>query len=154
MTTTPGIRTVQILLTLTALEFFGPAIRDTGASHLLNVEWVGHARLHLAWLLGFMVMSGIANVYFIWRTNTPKLADLRLSFIWQGCNLVGFWIATLFVDSYGGAIIDPKHHTHIFGFDENVVAFTALTAIFVVAFVIFRIRVVPQLKDESRVESD
>lgn len=153
MTTSAGIRTVQILLTLIVLEFFGPAIRDTGASHLQNVEWVGHARLHLAWLLGFMVCSGIANLYFIWRTRAPKVPDLHISFIWQGCNLVGFWIATLFVDSYGGAIIDPNHHMHIFGVDENVLAFSALTAIYIIAFVILRTKVVPRSNDLSRAES-
>lgn len=143
MASSPGVRTVQVLLTITAFEFFGPAVRDSGVSHLQNVEWVGHARLHLAWLLGFMVTSGIVNLYFIWRDRSPKAADLGISFAWQGCNLIGFWIATVFVDGYGGAIIDPKHHHLIFGVDENVLAFTGLTVIFVVALVIFRARVLP-----------
>lgn len=153
MTHSRSVRTVQILLTLIAFEFFGPAIRDTGVSHLLNVEWVGHARLHLAWLLGFMVCSGIANLYFIWRRHTPKIPDLHISFIWQGCNLVGFWIATVLVDSYGGAIIDPNHHAHIFGIDENVLAFTALTVLYVIALVILRTRVVPQRREQPNVQS-
>jgi hypothetical protein len=140
------IRVVQVLLTFTALEFFGPAIRDTGSSHLLNSEWVGHARVHLMWLLGFMVTSGVINLYFIWRKKTPKLGDLHISFLWQGCNLVGFWIAVVLVRSYGGAIVDPRYHTAFFGIDENVFGFSILTAIYVVAFVYLKARVVPLLR--------
>jgi hypothetical protein len=141
MTPSGNIRVVQILLSVTALEFFGPAIRDTGHSHLLNTEWVGHARVHLVWLLGFMVCSGVANLYFIWRKKSPKLPDLHLSFIWQGCNLVGFWIAIVLVRSYGGAIVDLRYHMRIFGIDENVFGFSVLTTIYVVAFVYMRTRV-------------
>ena len=137
------VRVVQVLLTVTALEFFGPALRDTGPSHLLNSEWVGHARLHLVWLLGFMVCSGVANLYFIWRRKTPKLADLNISFLWQGCNLLGFWIATIFVETYDGAIVDPRYHTALFGIDENVFGFSILTAIYLAALVFSRARVAP-----------
>ena len=44
---TPDQRTLalRIALTVSAIEFFGPAIRDAGASHALNPDWVGHARL-------------------------------------------------------------------------------------------------------------
>ena len=41
-------RAVQILLTIGSFEFFGPIFKDTGTSHLMNPEWVGHARIHLA----------------------------------------------------------------------------------------------------------
>ncbi|MDH3656338.1 MAG: hypothetical protein OEN21_18920 [Myxococcales bacterium] len=143
MTASGRIRVVQVLLTLTALEFFGPAIRDTGASHLLNSEWVGHARVHLMWLLGFMVSSGVANLYFIWRKRTPKLGDFHISFLWQGCNLLGFWIAVVLVKGYGGAIVDPRYHTAFFGVDENVFGFSILTTVYIVAFVYMKIRVAP-----------
>lgn len=146
MTLSGKIRVVQALLSVTALEFFGPAVRDTGHSHLLNAEWVGHARVHLVWLLGFMVCSGIANLYFIWRQKRPKLPDLYLSFIWQGCNLVGFWIAIIFVNTYGGAIVDLRYHMRIFGIDENVFGFSVLTALYLFAFVFLQTRVVPHLR--------
>jgi hypothetical protein len=128
-----AIRTAQVLLTISCAEFFGPAIRDTGVSHLLNPAWVGHARVHLAWLLGFMVCSGVCNLYFIWRRRTPKVPDLKLSCLWQGCNIVGFWIAVAFVGAYEGAMIDPLYHMHIFGIEENTFAFSVLTAILVAA---------------------
>ena len=119
---------LRIALTITALEFFGPAVRDTGASHLLHPDWVGHARIHLAWLLGFMVLSGLANLYFIWGRR-PVMESLRLSALWQSCNLGGFWIAVFFDPFYDGEITVPGVHTHIFGYDENVFAFTVFTVI-------------------------
>lgn len=42
----------RIALTITALEFFGPVVRDYHPSHAFNPEWVRHARVHLVWLLG------------------------------------------------------------------------------------------------------
>jgi len=147
MTLSSRIRVVQVLLSATALEFFGPAIRDTGHSHLLNSEWVGHARVHLMWLLGFMVCSGVANLYFIWRKKSPKLPDLYLSLIWQGCNLVGFWIAIVLVKTYGGAIVDLRYHMRIFGIDENVFGFSILTALYFAAFAFLQTRVVPHVRD-------
>ena len=127
---TPERRTLalRIALTVTAMEFFGPAIRDAGASHALNPDWVGHARVHLVWLLGFMVLSGFVNLYFIWLRR-PTLESLRISALWQTCNLGGFWVAVLLNPAYGGAITVPGIHVHVFGIDENVFAFSVLSVI-------------------------
>lgn len=119
---------VRIALTITALEFFGPAVRDAGASHALNPDWVGHARLHLVWLLGFMVLSGLVNVWLIW-VREPVLESLRLSAIWQTCNIGGFWISVALQGVYGGSVTMPGIHMDVFGIDENVFAFGVLTLI-------------------------
>ncbi len=63
---TRAIVGVRVVLTLTAIEFFGPIVRDFSPSHVLNPSWVGHARVHLVWLLGFMLLSGLANLYLLW----------------------------------------------------------------------------------------
>jgi hypothetical protein len=122
----PGKRTkaIQIALTVTALEFFGPVLRDAGGSHALNPEWVGHARVHLVWLLGFMFLSGVVNLYLIWQKR-----ELVLSAVWQSCNLGGFWIAYFLSPTYDGAITVPGIHTEILGMDENVFVFTALSCV-------------------------
>lgn len=130
---TGGIRPAQILLTIVALEFFGPIVRDFGPSHAFNPQWVGHARVHLVWLLGFMFFSGIANLWLIWFRRPFEAANLWLSVLWQGCNLGGFWVAYLLVDVYQGMITVPETHVHILGFDENVFAFTILTILLVAA---------------------
>lgn len=128
-----GVRTVQVLLTIVAFEFFGPIVRDYGPSHALNPTWVGHARLHLVWLLGFMFFSGLANLWLIWWRRPFDVRNLWLSAAWQGCNLGGFWVAVALADAYGGVVTLPETHVHLFGWDENVVVFTILSAIMVVA---------------------
>lgn len=120
---------VRIALTVTALEFFGPVLRDYHASHAFNPDWVGHARVHLVWLLGFMFLSGLANLYLIWLRRPFELRNLWLSAAWQSCNLGGFWIAYLLAPRYGGAITVPGIHTHILGFDENVFVFAVLSLV-------------------------
>jgi hypothetical protein len=120
---------IRIALTVTVLEFFGPLVRDVDASHLLNESWVGHARIHLMWLLGFMGLSGIANLYLIWLRKPRDVRDLRLSAAWQSCNLGGFWIAYFARDAYQGLITVPGIHVEIFGFDENVFVFSILSIV-------------------------
>lgn len=132
---TPESRTLalRIALTVTAMEFFGPAVRDAGASHALNPEWVGHARVHLVWLLGFMVLSGFVNLYLIWFRR-PVLESLRLSALWQTCNLGGFWVAVLLNPLYQGSMTMPGIHVQIFGIDENVFAFSVFSLILAAAW--------------------
>ncbi len=132
------IRTAQILLTLTAFEFFGPALRDVNATHALNPTWVGHARLHLVWLLGFMGLSGLANLHLIWFRRPFEVRNLWLSVAWQACNLGGFWLAVVLAPAYGGAVTLHETHVYIFGFDENVVVFTILSALLLAAITTLR----------------
>jgi hypothetical protein len=127
------LRTAQLLLTLTAFEFFGPIVRDINATHALNPDWVGHARLHLIWLLAFMGLSGVVNLHLIWLRRPFDVRNLWLSFAWQACNLGGFWIAVVLAPAYGGAVTMPDTHVYIFGFDENVVAFTILSTLLLAA---------------------
>jgi hypothetical protein len=138
MTPERRIRLVRIALTLTAFEFFGPVLRDFHPSHALNPDWVGHARVHLVWLLGFMGFSGIANLYLIWLRRPFDLRDLWLSAAWQGCNLGGFWVAYLLTPIYDGLITVPGIHYQILGFDENVFAFSILSIILLVAVATLR----------------
>jgi hypothetical protein len=137
------VRTAQVLLTLTAFEFFGPIVRDINATHALNPEWVGHARLHLIWLLAFMGLSGVVNLYLIWFRRPFDVRNLWLSVAWQACNLGGFWISVVLAPAYGGAVTIPDTHVYIFGFDENVVVFTILSVLLLAATRALR-RAVPQ----------
>lgn len=132
------IRTAQVLLTVTAFEFFGPIVRDVNATHALNPDWVGHARLHLIWLLGYMGSSGLVNLYLIWFRRPFDVRDLWLSLVWQACNLGAFWIAVVLAPAYGGAVTMPDTHVHIFGIDENVVVFAVLSVLLIAAGVALR----------------
>ncbi len=131
-------RTVQILLTLSCLEFFGPIIKDTGVSHLMNPEWVGHARIHLGWLLGFMFFSGLANLYLIWFRKPQVKDNLKVSVLWQGMHLLGFWGAVVLAPLYSGQLVDHRYHTFILGIEENAFVFGVLSIILLVAIYFLR----------------
>jgi hypothetical protein len=132
------ILAVKIALTFTAFEFFGPIVRDFHPSHALNPDWVGHARVHLVWLLGFMGLSGLANLYLIWLRRPFELRNLWLSAAWQSCNLGGFWIAYLLNPVYQGQITVPGIHTEILGYDENVFVFAVLSIVMLGALAVLR----------------
>ncbi len=85
-----------------------------------------------------MGLSGIANVYLIWFRKPRDERDLWLSAAWQCCNLGGFWVAYVLNDHYHGAITVPGIHTHVFGIDENVFAFSVLSCIMVAALVMLK----------------
>ena len=131
-------RIVQILLTITAFEFFGPIVRDFNASHAWNPDWDPHARLHLVWQLSTMGLSGLANLYLIWLRRPLDVRNLWLSVAWQLTTIGGFWLACLLTPIYGGRITMPNIHTNILGMDENVVVFTILSAVLVAAVVKLR----------------
>ena len=137
---------VKVLLTIVAMEFFGPLFRDFSPSHALNPDWVGHARLHLVWLLGFMGLSGLVNLYLIWAPSPLAMRNLWFAVIWEACNLGGFWVSIILLHSYGGVITMPDTHVKILGFDENVFGFTLLTAIWFAAVIL--------LRNAHRAESD
>lgn len=142
-------RIAQVLLTLGVLEFFGPIVRDTGATHLLNPTWVGHARFHLMWMLVFMGLSGVCNLYLIWGRRPARLSSLYLAWLWQACNIVGFWGAAALESSYGGSIVDPEFHLKILGMNENVFAFVVLTTLLLVTLAFLKTRVEPSFIEAS-----
>lgn len=130
---TPELRRLRVaraLLTfIAAILFFGPLLRDSNESHLLNPTWPGHARLHFMWAISFMFCSGLANLYYLWA-KPLDLAVLRLCAVWQATSLFGgFWTAVALVDVYGGTIRDPEHHATILGVNENVLVFGSLAVL-------------------------
>jgi len=135
---TPAITAARIVLTLTGFEFFGPIARDFNASHAMNPAWVGHARLHLVWLLGFMLLSGLANVYLVWFRRPFDVRDLWLSAGWQCCNLGGFWLAVLLAPVYGGLVMVPGEHVQFLGVNENVLVFAILSVLMLAALFLLR----------------
>jgi len=136
-------RVAQILLTIGVFEFFGPIVRDTSVTHLLNPTWVGHARFHLAWALVFMGLSGVCNLYLIWFRRPLQISSLYISWAWQACNIFGFWGAAVLESAYGGSIIDPEFHFTVMGLNENVFAFVVLTSILLINIVYLKTRLEP-----------
>ncbi len=140
-----GLTLVRILLSICAFEFFGPCIRDSNKSHLFNPDWVGHARFHLMWQLGFMFYSGIATLGLIWLPNPLRPIHLYLAAGWLGGNLFGFWVAVVLVKWYRGLIFVPRIHKKILGIEENVFVFAILSLVFIAALAVFNLKVEPQM---------
>ncbi len=140
-----GLNLVRVLMTVCVMEFFGPWFKDYSESHLFNPDWVGHARVHMMWLLGFFLFSGLANVYLIWLTRPLRLAHLYASLMWMAANFMGFWLAVATVSQYDGQLVVPHHHVYIFGVEENVFMFSALSIIWLVAGGLLHFRVRPQV---------
>ena len=144
-TVSKRFRIAQVLLTIGVFEFFGPIIRDTSTTHLLNPTWVGHARFHLAWALVFMGLSGVINIYLIWFRKPYRISNLYLSWVWQACNIFGFWGAAVLEGAYGGSIVDPEFHFRVLGLNENVFAFAVLTTILVFNLFYLKMRLEPTI---------
>jgi hypothetical protein len=136
---------VRVLMTVCVMEFFGPWIKDYSPSHLFNPDWVGHARVHMMWLLGFFLFSGLANLYLIWFARPLRLANLYISFMWLGANFLGFWLSVVMVPHYDGLLVVPRHHVMIMGIEENVFAFTVLGVIYLSALALLHLRVRPKV---------
>ena len=132
------LRAAQILLTLGALEFFGPILRDTNASHLLNPDWVGHARFHLMWNLMLWLALGAYSLYLIWRTRPNKLTDLYLVLLLQIFNAFAFWGAVVLGPAYAAEIFDVKIHFGFMNVNENIIVFTVLSALAVLNWALLR----------------
>lgn len=153
MNSSKHYRIVQILLTLGCLEFFGPMLKDTGASHLMNAEWVGHARIHLAWLLGYMFFSGLANLYFIWFRNPKTKENLTITAIWQAMHILGFWVAVALAPMYNGQLVDHHYHTFILGIEENTFVFGVLSIILLTAiYFLQKIKVESPIQETSVIQ--
>jgi hypothetical protein len=141
---------VRALLTVCAFEFFGPILRDYSPSHALNPDWVGHARVHLVWLLAFMFFSGLANLYLIWFRQPREPRNLWLSVTWQACNLGGFWVAYLLAPHYAGVIAVPGIHVQVLGIDENLFAFTVLSIVLTAAALLLLAATRPERPEDHR----
>lgn len=139
-----GLLAVRILMTICVMEFFGPWAKDYSESHLFNPDWVGHARVHMMWLLGFFLFSGIANVYLIWFARPLRLANLYVSFMWMGSNFLGFWLSVATVGIYKGELVVPDHHVYILGVEENIFAFSVLSGFYLAGLAILHFKVRPQ----------
>lgn len=145
------MRIARVVLTLIAVVLFmGPLIRDSNPSHLTNVTWPGHARLHFMWAISFMFFSGIANLYYLWIGRPLELATLYLCGTWQACSLLGgFWFAVVTADLYGGTIRDPQYHAMILGINENVFIFGTLALMLVGVLLFLRLKVEGEMLPQS-----
>lgn len=130
---------IRVLLTIMALEFFGPALRDAGPSHATNPDWVGHARVHVVWFIAMMVALGVLTLMLIWGRRS-SLRELRLALAIEACVFAGFWTACGLAPVYGGLVAIDSIHTQVLGIDENVLFFSVMSVVWgATAFLLARL---------------
>jgi hypothetical protein len=139
----------KALLTLGALEFFGPIIRDTNASHLLNSTWVGHARFHLMWNIFLWACMGVYSVYLLWGKKDFSIKDLYLCLIMQVMNAIAFWGSVVFAGAYSGDVFDENIHVGIMNINENVLVFSVMSLLLIFNYLIIKKIIEPTLKEVS-----
>ena len=137
----------KVILTLGALEFFGPILRDTNSSHLLNASWVGHARFHLMWNICLWASMGVYSVYLLWFQKVFSVKDLYLCLIMQGMNAVAFWGSVALAGAYSGDVFDESIHVGVMNINENVLVFSVMSTLLLINYSIIKLGVEPSLKE-------
>lgn len=137
----------KILLTIGALEFFGPIARDTNSSHLLNDAWAGHARFHLMWTIGLWGSMGLYSIYLLWGKKDLRIKDLYTCLILQVMNAIGFWLSVLLASTYSGDIFDANIHVGILNINENIFVFSVLSTLLLINFTILKRVIKPNFKE-------
>ncbi|MEM6383812.1 MAG: DUF6640 family protein [Pseudomonadota bacterium] len=116
---------------ITIFYGFIPALADLNETHLFNPLWSEHARFHTAWFLAFTAGVSSIALFLIWRRD-EVFVPIALGMMFAA----GFWVATLFRDGYGGALVDSNGHTHtIAGIESNMFLFSVVSILLVAALV-------------------
>ena len=131
----------KVVLTLGALEFFGPILRDTNSSHLLNESWVGHARFHLMWNICLWANMGLYSIYLLWFKKGSSVKDLYLCLIMQAMNAIAFWGSVALSNAYSGDVFDESIHVGVMNINENVLVFSIMSILILINYSILKLGV-------------
>ncbi len=127
----------KILLSIAAVQYsVFPLFADLSSSHLFHVDWPPHARFHLVWALAMGTGIAIYMMFLVWGP-----ADNRKRNLLQACFMgmivpIGFFVATLGINAYGGALADPLHSRKILGTDGNLLSLSIAFTIQAVATIL------------------
>ena len=114
--------------------FYGlvPAIADLNETHLFNPLWSEHARFHGAWFLAFAAGIALIALYLIWVHD-----DVFLPIAFGLIFVAGFWVATVFGPTYGGALVDENGYVQtVLGIDSNMFLFSVVGALLLLMLVL------------------
>lgn len=136
-----SLKISRLLLTAPALFLMiVPPLVDFGESHLMNPLWVGHARLHTAWLLATNSLVSALAMAILWRqlAGTAK-NSLLLAASLVSAVLVGFFIAAGTKAAYGGTLTDPNGVGLTAGpIDANLAGFSVCFLLVIASVVLAR----------------
>ena len=114
--------------------FYGlvPAIADLNETHLFNPLWSEHARFHGAWFLAFAAGIALVALYLIWVRD-----DVFLPIAFGLIFVAGFWVATVFGPTYGGALVDENGYLQtVLGIESNMFLFSVVGALLLLMLVL------------------
>ncbi|MEL7179620.1 MAG: DUF6640 family protein [Pseudomonadota bacterium] len=128
---------IFLKIAVTAITiFYGlvPAIADLNETHLFNPLWSEHARFHGAWFLAFAAGIAVIALFLIWVRD-----DVFLPIAFGLIFVAGFWVATVFGPTYGGALVDENGYVQtVLGIDSNMFLFSVVGALLLLMLVLAR----------------
>ena len=96
-----------------------PIIVDTGHTHLFNVDWDEHSRVHEVWRLVTNLSIAVVGLYILWFKNYTFLPAILST-----CIIFGFFIAVITMPLYDGlAIGEGIQEPNPFGIPANIFLF-------------------------------
>ena len=96
-----------------------PIIVDTGHTHLFNVDWDEHSRVHEVWRLVTNLSIAVVGLYILWFKNYSFLPAILST-----CIIFGFFIAIISMPLYDGlAIGEGIQEPNPFGIPANIFLF-------------------------------
>lgn len=134
------IRAAQILLTITAFQYgVMPLFADLSDTHVFHDDWPAHARFHMVWLLGFGTALAVYVAALVWMPSKNRQRNLRQASIMGFLPLIGFFIAALSMDQYGGSLSAIPDRDLRFGVEGNLLSFSVAAILqSIAAYIVWR----------------
>ena len=110
-----------------------PPINDFSTSHVLNPDWIGHARFHMVWLLVLKTFLSIFSLLLIIKKLPNEILGLRIAGIISLSVYLSFFVSTISMDLYGGTLGDGNNGVPpLLGINTNVLVFIPLTILLII----------------------
>lgn len=114
------LRVTRIIFTVLIVVYAVlPMLAEFNATHVVNPDWPGHARLHNVWLIVQNALLGLLALYLIWVQ--PSRGNLLIAGSIGAIIFGSFLIAGGTAPLYGGSFTDPGAEVIVVdGTDINV----------------------------------
>lgn len=109
-----------------------PPIIDFSTSHVLNPNWIGHARFHMVWLLILKMFLSFFCLVLIIKKIPNEIVGLRIAGLISLSVYISFFISTISMNLYGGTLSDDNGIAPMFGINTNVLVFIPLTILLLI----------------------
>lgn len=127
-------QTLGLVLMSIAVVQYGavPLIADLNSTHAKNPEWPMHARFHVVTQVLTGASIAAVAMFLLWSPSIERDIGVCLATVLSLCVLGSFFVGTVFLSLYGGALRDaksgiPKAH----GVDLNVLNFGSAVVVLV-----------------------